>query len=427
MNDQAAHIAWKTNAWKDAGMVSGYAQRMAERSGWNVLKNHVETRIFERFACGSDVLDIGIGTGRASLPLARRGYNVTGIDSSQAMLDKCRELAGPVPITLLPGDVARLPLPNDSFDTVMALNTFAHFPHWREILKEWVRVVRPGGRVIFDVYSLDHDIAYARAVGKPAEYGVSHFAPKDVGSFFLRLPIDELVSFADELGFTISAVVPYGVFFGRAGFNHFLTGGAVSGFSWDRLLSWVSVDPKLFELFVFLEEEIVARTTSETASRYMAVFDRRADSQANSRWLERNAEYAGELRGGLTADLLAARGGADAPKMRERLSNLLAHEPCMYALARIALANLAWRWPIRYHDFLEESQCRVLERVLQAGRHDAQMLELLSELGKVDALGARWTHEGVPLVTLLSYDAASEILDRAFDAFSPASGISARG
>jgi 2-polyprenyl-3-methyl-5-hydroxy-6-metoxy-1,4-benzoquinol methylase len=39
------------------------------------------------------ILDIGCGTGRHSLELARRGYNVTGIDLSEAMIDKARSLA----------------------------------------------------------------------------------------------------------------------------------------------------------------------------------------------------------------------------------------------------------------------------------------------------------------------------------------------
>ena len=42
---------------------------------------------------GDSVLDVGCGTGRHSLELARRGYNVTGIDISEKMLDRGREIA----------------------------------------------------------------------------------------------------------------------------------------------------------------------------------------------------------------------------------------------------------------------------------------------------------------------------------------------
>ncbi len=42
---------------------------------------------------GDSVLDVGCGTGRHSLELARRGYKVTGIDISEKMLDRGREIA----------------------------------------------------------------------------------------------------------------------------------------------------------------------------------------------------------------------------------------------------------------------------------------------------------------------------------------------
>ena len=42
---------------------------------------------------GDSVLDIGCGTGRHSLELARRGFNVTGIDISEKMLDRASEIA----------------------------------------------------------------------------------------------------------------------------------------------------------------------------------------------------------------------------------------------------------------------------------------------------------------------------------------------
>ena len=42
---------------------------------------------------GDSVLDVGCGTGRHSLELARRGYIVTGIDISEKMLDRGRKIA----------------------------------------------------------------------------------------------------------------------------------------------------------------------------------------------------------------------------------------------------------------------------------------------------------------------------------------------
>ena len=51
----------------------------------------IETEI--SFDKKTDILDIGCGTGRHSIELAKRGYNVTGIDLSDAMLIRAKEKA----------------------------------------------------------------------------------------------------------------------------------------------------------------------------------------------------------------------------------------------------------------------------------------------------------------------------------------------
>jgi SAM-dependent methyltransferase len=70
------------------------------------------------------VLELGVGTGRLALPLAARGLNVAGIDSSPEMLQLLAAKHPPTELTMLQGDMAR-DLPAGPFSLVyIAFNTF---------------------------------------------------------------------------------------------------------------------------------------------------------------------------------------------------------------------------------------------------------------------------------------------------------------
>jgi ubiquinone/menaquinone biosynthesis C-methylase UbiE len=70
-------------------------------------------------ASGPRVLEVGVGTGRAALPLAERGCAVTGVGSAGPMLSLAATRG---PTHLLRADTGSLPFSNGSFDFVL----FAH-------------------------------------------------------------------------------------------------------------------------------------------------------------------------------------------------------------------------------------------------------------------------------------------------------------
>lgn len=80
--------------------------------------------VFGRFATGTvkTVLDLGCGTGGHVLPLAARGYKMTGVDLSQTMLDQARRKAAQAGITadFLQGDVREVEA-GRTFDAVISM------------------------------------------------------------------------------------------------------------------------------------------------------------------------------------------------------------------------------------------------------------------------------------------------------------------
>lgn len=111
--------------------------------------------------CGGPVLELGCGDGRLTIPLARAGYAVTGVDISHAMLTRCRRrVAGERAavaerIALIEADATALDLGGAGFPLVVipfnVLILMAERPRQRALLDVAARHLAPGGRVALDV------------------------------------------------------------------------------------------------------------------------------------------------------------------------------------------------------------------------------------------------------------------------------------
>ena len=79
-------------------------------------------------ARGGRALELGIGTGRIALPLQRAGVKISGVDASQAMIDRLRAKPGGDSIPVAIGDFSEPPV-TGPFDLVfVAFNTFFGLP-----------------------------------------------------------------------------------------------------------------------------------------------------------------------------------------------------------------------------------------------------------------------------------------------------------
>lgn len=102
------------------------------------------------------VLDVGCGYGRVAVPLAGAGHRVTGLDLSPSLLEHVRRRTTErgVGVGLVEASMTAMPLRAGSFDVAVcvwsAFNELLRDDEQEEALREVARVVRPGGRALFD-------------------------------------------------------------------------------------------------------------------------------------------------------------------------------------------------------------------------------------------------------------------------------------
>lgn len=96
------------------------------------------------------VLDVGTGTGFLALRFAELGHEVTGIDLSPQMIDRALHKAedGGQHIDFRVGDATALDSLDETYDLVVARHVLWNLPDPGRGIAEWLRVLRPGGRLV---------------------------------------------------------------------------------------------------------------------------------------------------------------------------------------------------------------------------------------------------------------------------------------
>lgn len=132
------------------------------------------------------VVEIGCGTGEMAVMLSNRGFAVTGIDSSEKMLDEARNKScnsdNP---RFLKAQAEDMPFGECEFDTAVSSLTFHHMKEKQRSLREMRRVLCPGGRIML------FDMCYEGIFGK-----LSWIAGRSVAScpkFFTRKELGEMM------------------------------------------------------------------------------------------------------------------------------------------------------------------------------------------------------------------------------------------
>jgi SAM-dependent methyltransferase len=110
-----------------------------------------------------DVLEVGVGLGTDFVRFARAGARVTGIDLTERSVELVQRrlelegLSGDVRVA----DAEHLPFPDRMFDVVYSWGVLHHTPNPTRAIREFLRVVKPGGRVCVMVYARRSWVGFA--------------------------------------------------------------------------------------------------------------------------------------------------------------------------------------------------------------------------------------------------------------------------
>jgi ubiquinone/menaquinone biosynthesis C-methylase UbiE len=135
--------------------VQAFFERVA--SDWDTMRlAYYDERVIKKMAEianlseGMSVADVGTGTGFVAAGVAPWVGRVFAVDNSLAMIDVARKnlaTLGVRNVDLIPGEITALPLESASVDAAFANMVLHHAEDPGVMLREMVRIVKPGGTV----------------------------------------------------------------------------------------------------------------------------------------------------------------------------------------------------------------------------------------------------------------------------------------
>jgi len=126
------------------------------------------------------VVELGVGTGRVAIPIAKAGARVIGVDSSPGMLAVCRQRAAAASVAglldLRLGDLRSPPVSESVPLVICPFRAYLHLAGERDrlrALRAAYRLLVPGGKLVFDVFTPSRqDMAETHGVWLEREPGI---------------------------------------------------------------------------------------------------------------------------------------------------------------------------------------------------------------------------------------------------------------
>ena len=145
---------------------------------------------FTNAGTGSKILDVATGTGKQAFAFAKKGYDVTGIDLSEAMLKVASKKNKYENAKFALADATNLPFKDKCFDVSCVSFALHDMPLTirEKVLKEMLRVTKPEGMIIIVDYALPEN-----RIGRFLVYHFVKIYEKEYYSKFIKSDLEELL------------------------------------------------------------------------------------------------------------------------------------------------------------------------------------------------------------------------------------------
>ena len=151
----------------------------------------------------TNVLEVGSGSGGPALFLAKEtGCKLIGVDVNEFGIKNANELARERGLSdraeFKQIDASKpLPFENDSFDVVFSNDVMCHVPDRQNVLKEWHRVLKPGGQMLFTDALVISGIVSHEEIAKRSSIGLYFYLPPGENERMIKEVGFEIVSVED--------------------------------------------------------------------------------------------------------------------------------------------------------------------------------------------------------------------------------------
>lgn len=193
----------------------------------------------------SSILDVGCGGGFLSNELAKRGFDVTGVDLSSESLRVARAFDETGKVKYICADAFNLPFPDNSFDAVSAMDFLEHVEEPEKIIQEMSRVLKPGG--LFFFHTFNRNFLSWLVVIKLLEWFIKN-TPKNMHILRLFITPKELARYCERANLSVMSMTGIRPVFSTISWQMIKTGIVSKNLRFtltsNRLLSYMGVAKK---------------------------------------------------------------------------------------------------------------------------------------------------------------------------------------